>query len=256
MKRLFSLLALMVVLAGCYRTPPSPPPCNPVATNVEENNPYVLTLYADARGLDYSSGKAMYKSLKFQQGRKNTHGIFGHTWIRLKGEQDEEVVVVEGGHSGDLGERQPVYLDGVMAQIKGGHPNPISYLWATKEDGFFQRGSGGHIPTHRAVFVLSEEQYWDILNYIDPANYDYQHYALTDRQCVSYCARIADRIGEKMHYKADISIPQNVQILTKKIVLWRNPQYGNLSIGLPDVLVLNPQFEKIGDPSPASIANR
>lgn len=250
-KRVVLLLALLACLLQgcCYRRAPQCPPPNPIAVEVEEKNPYVLTLYADARGLDYSSGKALYKSLKLQQGSRNTHGIFGHTWIRLKGVQGEEIVVVEGGHSGDLGQKQPQYMDGVLAQVKARHHNPISYLWITKEDGFFQRGSGGHNPTHRAVIVLNEEQYWDVLNYIDPANYDYPHYALTDRQCVSYCARIAERVGVDLKYKANISIPNKVQILTMSVRLWEDPRYSNLSLGLPDVLVLNSEFERISQPT-------
>lgn len=245
MRKLALLLVLLVVATGCCRRSCQPRYCDPVAVEVERQNPYVLTLYADARGLDFSSGTSLYRSLKFQEGRKETHGIFGHTWLRLKGVENGEVVVIEGGHSGELGIVQPEYIDGVMQRLKNKDPNPIAYLWATQRDGFFQEGSGGHPATHRAVFPITEEQYWELVNYIDPKNYDYLNYSIVRNQCVIFCARVAEKIGVDLEHRVDVAIPKKVQILTASVQLWQDPQFSVLPLALPDVMVLNPCFEKL-----------
>lgn len=244
MKKWILLTILLTALTGCCRKA-TPQYQQRVAVQVEQQHPYVLTLYANARGLDYSSGTALYRSLKFQEGRRETHGIFGHTWIRLKGVEDGQVVVIEGGHSGELGIVQPEYIDGVMQRVEKKDPNPVAYLWATQRDGFFQEGSGGHPATHRAVFKLTEEQYWDLVNYINPKNYDYLNYSIVRNQCVIFCARVAERVGVKLEHRVDVSIPKKVQILTASFQLWRDPEYSVLPLALPDVIVLNPCFEKL-----------
>ena len=77
-------------------------------------------------------------------GSKN--GDVGHAWIYLQGNVNGESIVIEGGHSGELGICQPKYFDGIMNYVEYGYadsscgemcclrnePNPVKYLWASQ----------------------------------------------------------------------------------------------------------------------------
>ncbi|MGA8165142.1 MAG: hypothetical protein WB791_08990 [Waddliaceae bacterium] len=188
-----------------------------------------LVVLVDARHLDYSNGKSLLESLA-------KHNDVGHAWIYLQGVVNGKTVVVEGGHSGELGILYPKYMAGVMDNIEARDPNPIRYLWETQRDGFFQKGAGSHRPTFAAKVDLTQPQFEAILAYIDPRHFDYSNYAITGNQCASFVSQVAQIAGLEIACEVTIPIEKSLSIWEKTYVLWTDRRYSFLTISSPDVV--------------------
>lgn len=211
---------------------------------------YFVLLLVNARHLDYSNGKCLLRTLVKHpsDGSKNTD--VGHAWILLHGYIDGKPVVIEGGHSGELGLAQPRYFDGIMNYVDYGYsnpnqrevqepkyePNPVKYLWETQKDGFFQKGAGGHFPTYAIKIDLTPNQFAAIMSYIDPSHYDYSNYAITGNQCSSFVANVAQIADLELCSVVSIPIPQKIRVGSGEFVLWEDYCYSQLTISSPDIL--------------------
>lgn len=202
-----------------------------------------LMIHVDAPQLDYSSGCAFLNSLA-------KHGDFGHAWIYLEGDLNGQHVCIEGGHSGESGCLQVKYLDGIMNYIDYGvanptreqrrhrryEPNPVKYLWASQSDGYFERSSGGHIPTFSYKINLTDEQFLRILTFIEPRNYHYREYSITHSQCCTFVAQVAALAGITLKYEVEIPIEQEICVRGRRLRLWEDKRYSKIRVGTPDAL--------------------
>lgn len=210
---------------------------------------YFLIIYVEACHLDYTSTLGLLQTIaKHPNG--STEGDVGHAWIHLQGLVDGKIVSIEGGHSGERGILQAKYFDGVMNYIDYGYanpsdkqiktpryePNPIKYLWTSQQDGFFQRGSGGHTPTFAIKIPITPEQFERILSFIDPKNYCYKDYNLTRNQCSSFVAHVAALADFPIEYELTIPIDSSVYFRGRHVRLWEDPQYAYLRFSSPDII--------------------
>ncbi|MBA3958497.1 MAG: hypothetical protein H0X51_08940 [Parachlamydiaceae bacterium] len=205
----------------------------PICTRLLDSD-YFLEIYVSARHLDYTTGKTLLQTIARHSGRGA--GEFGHAWIRLEGLIDGQRMYIEGGHSGETGLLQAKYFDGVMDYIESGETdsNPIRYLWATQEDGFFQEGSGGHQATFSIRIKLNSEQFQDILAFVK--NYSFERYRLTDHQCCSFVAEAAALAGVELQHLQTVHIPSRIYFGGCWLPLWRDCKYREFVFGSPDVL--------------------
>ena len=211
---------------------------------------YFLLILVNARHLDYTNNRSLLKTIAKHPSDGSKNGDVGHAWIYMQGMVDGRCVCVEGGHSGERGWIQPKYFEGVMNYIDYGclcpskqqaataryEPNPIKYLWATQEDGFFQEGSGEHTPTYAAKVDITSEQFQSILSFIQPENYPYSEYSLTGNQCSEFVARIGEIAGLELECKMTISIDQIVAFGGRSLCMWRDPRYAMFTFSSPDAL--------------------
>lgn len=195
---------------------------------------FYLVLLVDARHLDYSHMRSLLKTIVKHPSDGSKNADVGHAWVYLEGVKDGKKVVIEGGHSGELGRMQPKYFDGVMDLMERGDQNPIRYLWATQLDGFFQEGSGGHTPTFAVKVTLTEEQFNKIFDYI--TSYHYKKYSLVRRQCSLFVAEIAALAHLFLEHKITIEIQPQIQIKGRAYLFWTDPSYSTLTISSPDLL--------------------
>lgn len=175
-------------------------------------------------------------------------GQFGHAWVYLQGVLNGCYVAYEGGHSGELGRKEPTYFDGVMNYIEYGYSrpaeargkprrkelNPIKYLWSTLQDGFYQQGNGGHTPTYAAKVDITPSQFTEILKYM--SDYNYSRYNLKDHQCTTFVAKIAALIGLMLPCEVTVPINQRVKIGQWEYSLWNDSKYAALTVQSPDIL--------------------
>lgn len=257
--RVFLFCILAVVLAGCQSTRKSDLDRYVSLPPKQTDSPYLLTLFVDARDLDYSSAEALYQSLRDQDYRRERDGVFGHAWIRLEGVKDGQPYLLEGGHTGETGEGQPKYWDGVMNYIQWGYcqpnkkqkenprheSNPIKYLWTVQRNGYFEKGDGGHAPTHIAYIPLTEESFNQILAFITEGYYNFRDYSLVGNQCASFVVQVAELAGVSLRHLVTIPIEKRMRLIYQNIILWEDPYYSSMTISTPDRLVHNEMFIKI-----------
>jgi hypothetical protein len=217
-------------------------------TDETRSSPYFLVILVNARHLDYSDVNAFFRTLAKHPSDGSTNRDFGHAWIYLQGIVDGNTVSYELGHSGEKGEGEPRYFDGVMNYIDCGscnptpgqlsqlEPNPIKYLWHVRSDGFCQKGSGGHRPTYTVKIPLTEQQFCQIIYFVDPRHYDYTHYAITGPQCCSFVTQVAALAGLELSSSITIPIRQECHIGGRRLRLWEDPSYSEITIFSPDAL--------------------
>lgn len=199
-----------------------------------EESPYFLTMMVEARHIDYSNPRSFFKTLSKHPSDGSKNCDVGHAWIYLQGYQDGKLICFEGGHSGESGLLQPKYMEGVFLQYEQYCSNPISYLWQSQADGYFQEGSGGHYPTFGAKIDLSKEQFEKILKFIQL--YDYSDYAITGNQCSSFVAQIAAFVGLDLECEITMYVNQYVDIGGQMVCLWEDPTYSVITFSSPDQL--------------------
>lgn len=211
---------------------------------------HYLVVLVTARQLDYSNGRELFKTMAKHPSDGSKNGDVGHAWIYLCGIYDGKPIYIEGGHSGELGCERPKYFEGVMNYFESGYsnptpvelrnpryePNPVKYLWASPKDGFFQTGCGGHVPTYAAKINISHEQFLEILDFINPLNYDYLDYSITKNQCSSFAANVAAIAGLQLDDKVTMRIDPSIKIFGEDIRLWTDPQYSTITFSSPDIL--------------------
>lgn len=199
-----------------------------------QESPYFLVILVEARHLDYTSPDSFFKTLAKHPSDGSKNGDVGHAWIYLQGILDEEVAFLEGGHSGELGNLQPRYVEGFLLKYERGEENPISYLWETQHDGFFQQGSGQHEPTFAAKVDLSKEQYNKILRFIE--HYNFSEYAVTGNQCSSFAVQVAAFANLQLDCEVTMQVAQNIALAGQSICLWQDNAYAEITFSSPDIL--------------------
>ncbi|HEY4832538.1 MAG TPA: hypothetical protein VIH61_08280, partial [Waddliaceae bacterium] len=211
-------------------------------------SPYFLIILVDARHLDYSDGCCLLRTLVKHPNGGSKNSDVGHAWIYLQGIIDGNSVVLEGGHSGELGIYQPRYFEGIMNYFEYGYANPISlqrqcpgyepdpvkYLWEVQKDGFFQKGSGGHCPTFAVKFHISESQFMNILRFIEA--YDFSQFSLVGNQCCTFAAQIAELGGIALSHTITVPIQQKISMGRDCITLWNDSAYSAITLSSPDIL--------------------
>lgn len=222
------------------------PPCTPM-----QEDDYFLIILVDACHLDYTDACQFFQSVATHPSNGSRRGDVGHAWIYLQGKRkDGSVFVLEGGHSGERLEPPPRYFDGIMNYNDWGYanptreqmrnpcyePNPIKYLWTMREDGFFQKGSGGHIPTFAVKVSLSRQQFEEILSFVKPSSYPYRRYALLGPQCCTFVAQVAALAGLSLNTQTTMAVSPMIYYRKTWIRLWEDPCYSTLVFSTPDVL--------------------
>lgn len=197
---------------------------------------FFLVLLVDACHLDYSDNHSFFRTLVKHPSDGSKNGYVGHAWICLRGLIDGVPVEIEGGHSGERGVLQPKYFDGVMDRFDAGCADPIAYLWAVQKDGFFQQGSGRHRPTYAAKVDITEEQFWDIVSFMDPGVYPYHQYAITGNQCSSFVSKIASIAGLSVDCDVTLAIDRQIVVRGVRLTLWQDPKYSSIEISSPDIV--------------------
>lgn len=235
--KISTIVLLAALLSGCawaprhgaYRDFYAHLKERPPASEFSESD-YFLIILVSARRLDYFNSQSFLLTMAKHPSDGSLNGDVGHAWVYLQGKGE----CLEGGHSGELGIREPKYFDGIMDLAESGDPNPIRYLGKTLTDGFFQQGSGGHLPTYAVKVDLTKERYEAVREFIE--NYDYRHYSLARRQCVSFAAEAASLAGLDLEGQVAMRIDQFIRVGKCRIRLWKDSQYSMLAFDSPDML--------------------
>jgi len=193
---------------------------------------YFLVVLVDACHLDYTNPSSFFNSVAKHPSDGAKTGSVGHAWIYLQSPD----CCIEGGHSGEGNIEQVCYFDGLMDEYERGGRNPVKYLWNTLNDGFFQKGSGGHRPTFAAKFDLTPRQFQTILDFIHPAHYPYNQYALTGSQCSSFVEKVLALIGLDLNTEMTMTLPSSFYFRGECIHLWDDPAYSQITFASPDEL--------------------
>lgn len=222
------------------------PPCR----GMQEDD-YFLIILVDACHLDYTNTYQFFQSVAIHPSNGSTSSDLGHAWIYLQGKcKNGRTFVLEGGHSGEREVPPVCYFEGIMNYNDWGYanptkeqlchpryePNPIKYLWTMREDGFFQKGSGGHAPTFAAKITLSQKQFESILSFIRPRHYAYKYYALMGHQCCTFAAEVAALAGLQLDTQMTMRIAPSFYYRRAGIRLWADPRYSIMSFSTPDIV--------------------
>ena len=214
----------------------------------KKDSDYFIIFLVDARHLDYSNSKTLLKTIaKHSNGSKQ--GDVGHSWVYLHGWEGEKEVIIEGGHSGEIGEDEFSYALGVQNYVTYGRanpteeekknpiyePNPIKYLWVTLKDGYFEKGASFHKPTFAARVDLTKRQFLKIKKFIKQ-EYNYSRYSLIDHQCTNFIVELASLVHCSLKHKVEIPEKKEMRIMWKRIHFWEDPKYSVLTLSSPDVL--------------------
>lgn len=202
--------------------------------------PYFVVLLVDAKHLDYSNPNALLSSVAKHPDGTRDRGV-GHAWILLSGYRDGQKIVIEGGHSGELGLVCPRYLDRVFlaTQESQKEPNPIRYLFSSLPDGYFEKGPGKHKPTYAIRIELSEAAFLKIYKLMQPDQYNYKDYSLTQNQCTTLVTKVAAIGGLLLDPELTMPIPASIDFKGKRIHLWQDPRYQSITLPTPDMLEKN-----------------
>jgi len=187
---------------------------------------YSLTIYVDARHLDYSDGELFLRSLAKHPSDWSKNGDVGHAWISLKGPGRS----VTGGQTGER--EGPTYTQGVLQGLITN--NPIAYLQTSRKDGAFEKGSGGHTPTFAAQFNLTKAQFESALKTVK--TYPFHSYSLTKAQCTSFATLVAKSAGIELEDTMIITFPKRLNFGKKSYLLWTDSTYSRLALPTPDRL--------------------
>lgn len=202
------------------------------------SEPAYVIFYVDAPKLCYDSFETLVHGLAKSQTHKDgrLYANVGHAWLKIHGALDGRDINMTIGHSGELGIINRPYFEGVMDLLDKGHPNPVSYLFATLHDGFAQMGCGGHLPTFAAKCFVTQPQLRAIVRFIHPKRYPYSEYALTGKQCASLLAQVASLAGLSLEHQVSVPIPKILSFGGRRMRLWTHPRYRTLTFSSPDKL--------------------
>lgn len=212
-------------------------------------------MLVDAKHLDYSNSQSFLQTMSKHPSDGCKDCTVGHAWILLEGfDINGERILVEGGHSGELGINEPTYFEGVMEYVAQNDPDPVRYLWKERSDGFWQSGSGGHRPSFAARIGITKEQFNEIMMFIDEERYPYSRYDLANRQCSTLVLQVAALAGVTLEAEVFIPVTQYGRAGGETLKLWTDPKYSTITLASPDVLekslmtlVKNGQAEKALD---------
>lgn len=193
-----------------------------------------LVILVNAPHLNYCCASSLLKTIAKHPRNGSKCGDVGHAWIYLQGILDDQLIILEGGHSGETGRFQAKYCDGIADLLETGDPNPASYLWATQKDGFFQEGCGGHWPTYAICVGLTASQFQQIWDFIQ--TYPFQEYAITRNQCATFVSQVAALAGLTLECRITVPLPRELKLAGEQVPLWTDPCYSELTISSPDIL--------------------
>jgi uncharacterized protein (DUF2249 family) len=183
---------------------------------------YYLHILSEAANWDYSDTT----SLLFSIWRRP----MTHSWLILENPQDR----LEFGHTGNFGQMEPRYLEGVLQRNRDNHPNPIAYLWQTLSDGQFQIGKPNRRPTFVWRMPITKQRYQTIYEYVMQRKYD--QFSLRDNNCVDMVTHAAALAGINLIHRIRLTLPPETKILGWTLRAWMDPQYRILEYSTPDVL--------------------
>jgi hypothetical protein len=204
-----------------------------VAEGQFNHSDYSLLILVDAKHLDYSDAGTLVSTIAKHPNGSREQDI-GHAWILLSGIKEGKRIVMEGGHSGELGVHAPRYLEGII--MNQHEPNPIRYLFSSLPDGYFEKGPGRHKPTYAIGLEITEEQFLAISDLIEKEKYNFSQYSLTENQCVTFVSKAAAIAGIELEHEVTVTVPQYVTLAGKKVKLWQDDKYKELVVSTPDRL--------------------
>lgn len=185
-----------------------------------------------ACGLEHRDLKQFLKTATKHPRDLSKDGSVGHSWIAIEKRSHNGYHFWEGGHSGELGIEAPKYWDSLL--LAQGDENPAKVLWEAKPDGFFQKGSGGHIPTMVAACVIDANTCKKIQHFVQ--QYDFKTYSLSSHHCVHFVQGALHIAGIDIKTEKELIIPPSLHTHSGSIRLWSDPEYSRLPIALPDTL--------------------
>lgn len=194
------------------------------------SEPYFVAFCVEALHLDYASPQRLFQTVAKHPENGRKEGQVGHAWVVLKGEG-----LFEGGLSGELGEFKPRYMEGLLQLVEEGDPNPIRYFLEDLEDGFCQRGNGGHWPSLVAWVPLSQEQYREMERCL-LEEFDFSSYQISSHHCCSLVGRLAAILGWELEDSVLISITPTVSLGGKEVSLWTEEHFSQIRVGSVDAL--------------------
>jgi hypothetical protein len=183
---------------------------------------YYLYVLNEAANWDYSGHRILLLSIWQRP--------WGHSWLMLEKPGER----MEFGHSGDLGELQPRFHDGVFQRIKDGHQNPIAYLWETRTDGFFQLGKPNRPPNFVWKVPVTREKYQRMHDYVMGRNYE--RFGVVSHNCTDMVVATAALAGINLIHRIRLIMPSETDIWFRMRRVWTDPQYSILDYSTPDVL--------------------
>jgi hypothetical protein len=183
---------------------------------------YYLHILNEAANWNYSDTTSLLFSIWWRP--------MTHSWLILESPRDR----LEFGHTGNFGQTEPRYLEGVLQRNRDNHPNPIAYLWHTMSDGQFQIGKPKRPPTFVWRMPITQQRYHMIYAYVMQRKYD--QFSLRDNNCVDMVTDAAALAGINLIHRIRLTLPPEKKILGRTLHAWTDPQYRILEYSTPDVL--------------------
>jgi hypothetical protein len=192
---------------------------------------YEVFFLVDSPGINYKNFSLFLQGWAKHPNTQSMDGSIGHAWILLKSPDG----VWEGGHSGEGNFHLPTYAESVLLMMRANHPNPAQALFLTRNDGYLEIGSGGHIPTDAIKTSITKEQYEEIVKLLEGD--DFGQYQLANKQCVTFVQKVGSIVGIDLRAFQTLEIPQSVYVWGKRVHLWNDSQYQKISVATPEGLV-------------------
>lgn len=197
---------------------------------------YFLVVLVQAQHADYSSPRAYLATLASSFVKEHSPDP-GHAWIVLVGKKDGKLWLFEGGHSANCPHVAADYMSHVLCSSGvDDDPNPARHLFIPTNEGFFEYGSGGSVPTYAAAIPLTEEGFARVLSLFEYNGYDFSRWGIQGPNCVQFVLSCLASVGIECHCDDTISIPPSISLLGKQFLLWTDPSYRLLTINTPDLL--------------------
>ena len=239
---LLLLCSLFMALSSCQTAK-----FNPLSLSIEEKNQdYYIMFLVDAPGLNYDDTKQLIKNLNKNPRTLNKEGYIGHAWLYLHGYLNNREIYLEGGHSGERGLYYPSYFEALsdLSQRKQVcftatadlYDNPIKYLWKDLEDGFFQQGSGDHLPTYAIKIPLSPETFTSVYDFITQDQYNFKRYSLATHQCCHFIAQVAALCDFYPQYEISLALSPSLSLGNWQFRLWKDSSMQKVILATPDIL--------------------
>lgn len=183
---------------------------------------YYLYILNEHANWDYSTASSLVFTIWMRP--------WAHSWLILESPRDR----LEFGHTGDLGQTQPRYHEGVFQGIRKGDPDPIAYLWQTMNDGQFQTGQPSRPPTFVWRMPITRRRYHLIHEYVMQRTYD--RFGLRSNNCTNLVAEVAALAGIHLIHRIQLTLPQETKFFGRMRRVWTDPRYRILEYATPEVL--------------------
>jgi hypothetical protein len=183
---------------------------------------YYLYILNEHANWDYSDAASLVFTIWMRP--------WAHSWLILESPRDH----LEFGHTGDLGQTQPRFHEGVFQGIREGAPNPIAYLWQTMDDGHFQTGKPNRPPTFVWRMPITRRRHQLIHEYVKQRKYD--QFGIRSNNCTDLVAEVAALAGINLIHRIRLTLPQQTKFFGRMRRVWTDPHYNILEYGTPEVL--------------------